>query len=103
VKISLPKDLLNIEKWKAFKGKYPPGSAVEHRIIIVYKYEGILKYFYVTSQCEKARKIAKYDEGSLVDKLNHNDWDALDRESCIQCDSRHLYNLVICIILTKMN
>jgi len=93
MKISFPPDLLSIEKWKSFKGKYPPNSDVGHRIIIVYKYEGLLKYFYVTSQCDKARKRAKYDIGSLVDKLNSNDWSALDRESCIQCDSHHLHDL----------
>jgi len=93
MKIPLPPDLFSIEKWKAFKGKYPPNSDVGHRIIIVYKHEGILKYFYVTSQCDKVRKRAKYDKGSLVDKLNNSDWDALDRESCIQCDSHHLHDL----------
>lgn len=92
MQISLPPDLLSIEKWKAFKGKYPPGSNVEHRIIIVYKHDGILKYFYVTSKVEIARKVAKYDKGSLVDKINSGDWYALDRESCIQCDKKHLHD-----------
>jgi hypothetical protein len=32
--ITLPDNLFDIEKWKAFKGKYPPGSGMEHRIIL---------------------------------------------------------------------
>ena len=90
--IPFPPNLLSIEKWRAFKGKYPPGSDVEHRIIIVYKHDGIVKYFYVTSKVEKARMRAKYDIGSLVDKINSNHWDALTEESCIQCNKNHLYD-----------
>jgi len=92
MQISFPPNLLGIEKWKAFKGKYPPGSNVEHRIIIVYKHDGNLKYFYVTSKVETARNLAMHDKGSLVDKIDGSDWDALDKESCIQCDKKHLRN-----------
>jgi len=81
MKIIFPSDLLDIERWKAFKGKYPPCSSIEHRIIIVYKHDGDLKYFYVTSKVEKARKFAMRDKGSLLDK-----------ESCIQCDKNHLHS-----------
>jgi len=92
MKIIFPSNLLNIERWKAFKGKYPPSSNVEHKIIIVYKHDGDLKYFYVTSKVEKARKFAMRDKGSLVDKLDNRDWNVLDKESCIQCDKNHLHN-----------
>jgi hypothetical protein len=88
--IHFPPNFLNIEKWKAFKGRYPPSSDVDHRIIIVYKDDGVIKYFYVTSQVENARKAAKYDMGSLVDGLDSNDWDVLTKESCIQCNRRYL-------------
>jgi len=91
MKIPLPPELLSIEKWKAFRGKYPPSSNIEHIIIIVYKQDDYLKYFYVTSKVDKARKIAKNDRGSLVDNIDGRDWDVLDRESCIQCDWNHLY------------
>jgi hypothetical protein len=88
--IHFPSNFLDIEKWKAFKGKYPPGSDVDHRIIIVYKSDGVVRYFYVTSQIENARKAAKYDMGSLVDGLDNKDWDVLTKKSCIQCNRRYL-------------
>ncbi|MDR0306101.1 MAG: hypothetical protein LBI42_04595 [Chitinispirillales bacterium] len=93
MRIPFPSDLLSIEKWKAFKGKYPPNSTIDHRIIIIYKNDGIVKYFYVTSKVENARRIAKYDIGSLVDGLNNNDWNVLTVESCIQCNKKHLYDI----------
>jgi len=89
--IIFPSNLLSIERWSAFKGKYPPGSDVDHRIIIVYKYGGTIKYFYVTSKVEKARMRAKYDMGSFVDKISSCDWEALTEESCVQCDKSHMY------------
>jgi hypothetical protein len=90
--ITLPNNLFSVEKWKAFKGRYPPGSDTDHRIIIVFKQDGILKYFYVTSQVEKARKMAKKDSKSLV-CINGNDWGALTTESCIQCGKGYLFEL----------
>ena len=82
--------MLQIEKWKAFKGKYPPSSDKEHRIIIVYKYENTVRYFYVTSQIEKAKKQNKYDIGSLVTGINNINWSDLTEESCIQCNKKHI-------------
>jgi len=70
--ITLPDNLFSVEKWKAFKGKYPPGSNIEHRIIIVFKHNGVLKYFHVTSKVENACKAAKKDPKSLV-RLNSKD------------------------------
>ncbi len=32
--IIFPDSLFEIEKWKAFKGNYPLGSDVDHRIIL---------------------------------------------------------------------
>jgi len=90
--ITLPDNLFNVEKWKAFKGKYPPGSDIDHRIIIVFKHDDILKCFYVTSKVENARKMAKKDLKSLV-CLNSEDWDELTKESCIQCGKGYLFEL----------
>jgi len=69
-----------------------PGSDTDHRIIIVFKQDGVLKYFYVTSQVEKARKMAKKDLKSLV-CINGNDWNELITESCVQCGKGHLLEL----------
>jgi len=90
--ILFPDNLFEVEKWKAFKGRYPLDSDTDHRIIIVFKREGVLKYFYVTSQVEKARKVAKKDPKSLV-LLNSEDWDELTKESCVQCGKRDLLSL----------
>lgn len=90
MQLPLPSKMLPIEKWKAFKGKYPPNSNNEHRIIIIYKHDCNIKYFYVTSQVEKARLMARNDIGSLVDGIDSGDWDVLTKESCIQCNESHL-------------
>jgi len=90
--IIFPDNLFDVEKWKAFKGKYPPGSDMEHRIIIVFKHGDILKCFHVTSKIESARKMAKKDPKSLV-CLNVGDWDELTKESCIQCGKGYLFEL----------
>jgi len=87
--IIFPIDMIAVERWKAFKGKYPPGSEKEHRIVIVYKKAGILKYFYVSSQVEKARERAKYDTASFV-FMDKSDWEDLDKESYIHCTPKHL-------------
>jgi hypothetical protein len=39
---------------------------------------------------DEARKRARNDKGSLVDKISNKDWEALTKESCIQCDKTHL-------------
>jgi len=90
--ITFPDNLFEVEKWKAFKGRYPSDSNIDHRIIIVFKRDGVLKYFIITSQVDKARKIAKKDPKSLI-FLNHEDWNELTKESCIQCGKRGLYEL----------
>jgi hypothetical protein len=86
----LPPELVTIEKWRAFKGKYPSGSDIEHRIIIVYRDENEKKlhYFYVTSKVKEARKKARDDIGSFV-CINSSDWPVLTKESCIQCNEKH--------------
>jgi len=66
--IIFPDNLFKVEKWKAFKGKYPPGSDIDHRIIIVFKYGSILRYFYVTSQVEKSIIFAICSSKTFTDK-----------------------------------
>jgi len=90
--IIFPDNLFSVGKWKAFKGKYPPGSDIDHRIIIVFKHNSILRYFYVTSQIEKSRILAKNDLKSLV-CINGNDWNELTKESCVQCSRDNLFEL----------
>jgi len=95
MKILFPSNMLPLKKWYAFKAKLPSGSENEHRIIIIYKHEAVIKYFYVTSQVEKIEKVAitrKYDVESIV-KLNPVEWDVLTKESCIQCNKKHLYEI----------
>jgi len=87
--IIFPDSLFEIEKWKAFKGSYPLGSDVGHRIIIVCKHGGTLSYLYVTSQVKKARILARDDIKSLV-QIDSTDWDVLTKESCIQCNKDNL-------------
>jgi hypothetical protein len=84
--------MIPIKKWCAFKAMLPPCSEVAHRVIVVYKQETTMKYFYVTSQVEKIRKISKHDIGSVV-SLSVSEWDVLTKDSCIQCDEAHLYEL----------
>jgi len=92
MQITLPDNLVSVGKWQAFRGKYPSGSNVEHRIIIVFKQDGILKYLYVTSKIENAIKAAKKDPKSLV-RLNSKDWEELTKDSCIQCGKSYMLNL----------
>ncbi len=87
--ILFPDEYFHVEKWKSFKGKYPPKSEVEHIIIIVYKKDNILKYFHVTSKIEKCRRVAKNDISSLVE-IKKSEWNVLKKDSCIQCDEGHL-------------
>jgi len=90
--MQFPPEMIPVKKWYAFKAKLPPGSGNKHRVIVVYKYMNTVKYLYVTSQIEQARKLAQHDKGSIV-RLMPSDWDALTKESCIQCDKRHLYEI----------
>ncbi|MDR2693402.1 MAG: hypothetical protein LBB74_04210 [Chitinispirillales bacterium] len=90
MQIPFPPEMMSVKKWHVFKAKLPPRSDSEHRIIVVYKHLNNVKYFYVTSKIENAYKMAKYDINSIV-RLNVSDWDALTKESCIQCNKRHLY------------
>jgi len=89
--MQFPSDKIPVEKWYVFKGKLPPNQKYNHYIVIVYKRESCIRYFYVTSKVEKAHTILmmKDDLGALVE-LDTSDWEILTKDSCIQCDLDHL-------------
>ncbi|GBU22000.1 hypothetical protein R80B4_01902 [Fibrobacteres bacterium R8-0-B4] len=90
--MQLPYNMIPVKRWYAFKAQLPPRSDKKHHIIIIYKDQTIIKYFYVTSQVEKAKKYARNDIGSIVE-LNKSNWDVLDKDSCIQCNVKHLHDI----------
>jgi len=90
--MQFPSNMVSVKKWHAFKAKLPHGQSNEHRIIIIYKHLTVIKYFYVTSQVEKVIKLARDDKASIV-KLTTTDWNALTKESCVQCNKHHLYEI----------
>ena len=88
--MQIPSDLIPINKWKAFKGNFPPDSPMPHSIIIIYHSAEVIHYFYVTSQIDKVKEIARYDIGSIAE-INPNDWNELTKDSCVQCNKGHLH------------
>ena len=84
-----------LEKWSAYLAPLPKGSGKSHRIIIIYKTDVNVKYFYITSKTEKAKIILRDDPISYVELLS-KDWNELTREkSCIQCDRGHLKEISV--------
>ena len=80
---------MKLEKWRAFKGKYPDDTI--HRIIIIYPGTQ-LSCFVVTSQISKCKNRNKYDLQSLVE-VTPEEWNDLDRPSCIQCGKGYLHKI----------
>jgi hypothetical protein len=90
----IPFKLINLDKWKVFKGNLPQGSPKQHNIILIHKTDK-LSYFYITSQVDKARKYAKYDTQSLVE-IQKEEWNILTEEiSCVQCGKPNLIEIAI--------
>jgi len=87
-----PTEMIPIKKWYAYKAKLPIGSDNKHRIIVVYKYLNVIRYFYVTSQVEKVRKKTRDDIMSIVE-LDSSDWEVLTKKSCIQCNENNLHEI----------
>lgn len=84
-----------LEKWSAYLAPLPKGSNKNHRIIIIYKTDINVKYFYITSKTEKAKITLRNDPTSYVELLS-KDWDKLTKEkSCIRCDRGHLKEISI--------
>lgn len=92
--MKITKEIL-LEKWSAYLAPLPKGSSKNHRIIIIYKTDINVKYFYITSKTETAKIILRNDPISYVELLN-KDWDKLTKEkSCIRCDRGHLKEISI--------
>lgn len=87
--MKLPVELLNIEKWKVFKGTVPDVDGV-HRIIIVHKCNEKIYFFTVTSQVEKAKLRSKNDPSSLVEILPEEWEEVITKPSCVECARRNL-------------
>lgn len=92
--MKITKEIL-LEKWSAYLAPLPKESGKSHRIIIIYKTDVNVKYFYITSKTEKAKIILRDDPISYVELLS-KDWNELTREkSCIQCDRGHLKEISV--------
>jgi len=93
-------DKIPLNKWDAYKGPFPEISSMPHIIIIIFIDETstLLKYFYITSKVDKAKRIYKNDPLALVE-LSKSDWEKLhkNKPSCIQCGSntKHLHEIEI--------
>lgn len=86
---------IQLEKWSAYFAPLPKGSDKSHRIIIIYKTDIDVKYFYITSKIDKAKKVLKNDPNAYVEILRE-EWNCLKKEkSCIQCDRGHLKDITI--------
>ncbi len=96
--MQLPVEIVNFDRWYAFKGPLPTEDK-EHRIVIIYKLGEIVNYFYVTSyQSEEEKKkinTANKKDISSVAELKREDWDALTKDSCIQCNLLHRHQIKI--------
>ncbi len=92
--MKLPADLLEVEQWKAFIAPLPSNEK-RHRIIICYIQEDICRFFYVTSQIEKAKIRSRYDIGSFVE-IHMNEWkDVLTKDSCVECGKSNMKKISI--------
>nr|DAE52475.1 MAG TPA: hypothetical protein [Caudoviricetes sp.] len=74
-----------VSKWSAYKGEF----CGYHRIIVIYETSEDAHFFVVTSQVDKARIRARYDEESLV-FIDQPEWDQLTCPSCVECSKRNL-------------
>ena len=93
-KMQFPVNYVPFEKWVAFKGEFPRGAG-EHRMIIIHRIEDTVEYFYVTSyeSAEEKYKINLNNKKDIssVAELEKTDWDALTKNSCVQCNLTHTH------------
>jgi len=87
--IPFPPEKVSVKRWYAYRAKLPMGSEVEHRVIVVYICQPILKYFHVTSKSETKYRNKNYDPRSIV-TLNPTDWNDLTKVSYIRCSDSYL-------------
>ena len=90
----LPADLIPLNKWYAYKAPLPENSPKSHTIIIAHRTETDIKYFYVTSQVDKAKIRYRDDKDALVE-IEKEEWAELKVKSCIQCGKGHLNRIDI--------
>ena len=96
--MQFPVELVPFEKWVAFRGDFPRGAG-EHRMVIIQRVEDQVEYFYVTSyeSTDEKHKIDlnnRKDIGSIAE-LSKNDWVALTKDSCVQCNLSHTHDISI--------
>ena len=91
--VKVPAELIPCDKWSVYENApLPQDSNRCHTIVIVCCVSSKIKYFYVTSQVEKALKLRyKYDKFALVE-IQKSEWaEVLTKDvSCIQCGKNHL-------------
>jgi hypothetical protein len=92
MKVKVPFDSIPFSKWTIYKMPLPPNPPTQHFIIIIANIENSIHYLYVTSKIDKAKKVSKNDLLSLVE-VTKTDWGKLDRDSCIQCNKSHIYEI----------
>jgi hypothetical protein len=92
MKIKVPAKLIPLHKWVAYKNApLPQNPPPLHTIIIVLSGIVKIKYFYVTSQVEKAKIRYRNDKSALVE-IQKSEWqEALTKDvSCVQCGKGYL-------------
>jgi hypothetical protein len=89
--MKLPAEAIPLNRWCAYKAPLPENSPKSRTIIIVHRTETDIKYFYVTSQVDKAKRRCRDDKDALVE-IERSEWSEVLRKekSCIQCGKRHL-------------
>jgi hypothetical protein len=88
--MQVPVEVIPLNKWSAYNAPLPENSEKSHTVIIVYRTETDIKYFYVTSQVEKAVLRYRDDKDALVE-IEQSEWsEVLKVKSCIQCGNKHL-------------
>ena len=88
--MKIPADKIPLHKWVVYRAQLPFNSQVEHRIIIVYKTEETIDYFYVTSKEEKVKERYLHDPKGFI-LIKQKEWsETLTRDSYIQCGKGHL-------------
>jgi hypothetical protein len=89
--MKLPAKAIPLNRWCAYKAPLPENSPKSHTIIIVHRTEIDIKYFYVTSQVDKAKIRYRNDKDALVE-IERSEWSEVLKEekSCIQCGKGHL-------------
>ena len=101
--MQLPVELVSFDKWSAFKGPFPTRDK-GHRIVIIYKSGDEVSYFYVTSYESKEEKqkidLANRKDISSIAELKKEDWDALTKDSCIQCNLAHRHEIKLADLQT---